>query len=109
MPYNTESVLIKLVSKSTQAIETIIGTPGVGKRLAIDYVFLNASGGANVVTLTGNVAVPVSLANLDNLQLDNAIHNRLGIFPCNEDQALKLTLGSATTVGGFILYRIING
>lgn len=109
MPYNDENVQVALINTSQQAIQPIIPHPGVGKRLAIDKIVINPSGGANITTLTGAIAVPFGLNDNQNLDISNDIHNRLGIFPCNADQALSLTLGSNTQVEGFVLYRIING
>ncbi len=109
MPYNSDDVKIILVSKATQAIAPIIAHPGVGKRVVLDYICLNASGGANVVTLTGAIAPVFSLAANETLILDNAAHDPKGVFSCNLDQALSITLGSATAVTGYLKYRIING
>lgn len=108
MPYASENVLPVLVTKATQTIEAIIAAPGAGKRIAIDYLILNPSGGANVVTLTGSIAVPFGLNDNQELKLENSPHLPLGIFPCNDNQAFSLTLGSTTQVEGYILYRIIG-
>lgn len=107
--YNPEYVLAIAISKTTQALAPIIPHPGKGKRIALDYLFLNAAGGANVLTLGGKISASVSLASLGNLIMSNDIHNPLGVFPTEDDQPLNLTLGSATSVTGFALYRIING
>jgi hypothetical protein len=107
--YANENRVPVLINKSTQAIEPIIPHPGEGKRIAIDYLVLNPSGGNNIVTLTGKIAVPFGLNDNQNIKLSNDIHSSEGIFPMNNDQAFSLTLGSATQVEGYVLYRIING
>jgi len=112
--YNNENVLMAVVNRSTQAIADIISHPGTGKRLIIDRIFLNCSGGANVITLTGGGsvatpnAIPFSIGNLGILDIRNDEHIPNGIWPMLTDQAFKMTLGSNTSVVGFILYRIAN-
>ena len=107
-PYASENRLAVLINKSTQAIAEIIAAPGGGKRIAIDFLILNPSGGANVVTLTGNIAVPFGLNDNQELKLENSIHAPLGIFPVDDNQAFSLTLGSPTQVEGYGLYRIVG-
>lgn len=109
MPYNSDDVKSIVVNKATQAIGVIIAHPGAGRKIAIDYICLNANGGANVVTLTGTVAPAISLAANATLVLDNAAQDPKGVFHCNTDQAFSLTLSNATTIAGYIKYRIING
>jgi len=107
-PYATENRLVVGINKDTTANVAIIAAPGAGKRIAIDYLFLNVSGGANTVTVTGSVAIPITLADQAQVKLENSIHNPTGIFPCNDNQAFSLALGSATAVEGYTIYRIIG-
>lgn len=108
MPYANEHRVPILINKSTQAIADIIAAPGAGKRIAIDFLTLNPSGGANIVTLTGLIAVPLALNDNQPLTFENAIQNREGIFPIEVNTAFKITLGSATQVEGYALYRILE-
>ena len=109
MPYGNEERKSVVISKATQAIAAIVGAPGLGKRLAIDYIVLNASGGANSVTLTGSVAPVIDMANDETQRFDNSAHDPLGVFHCDDNQAFSLTLANATAVTGWANYRIING
>lgn len=108
MPYNNDDVKSVLISKATQAIAAIIAAPDSGKRLALDYILLNASGGANTVTLTGTVIPVVDLADNETLIFDNSAHDPKGVFHCNDAQAFSLTLSTATAVTGYAKYRIIG-
>lgn len=109
MPYNSEDVKTVVVNKATSAAVAIVPHPGTGKRLAIDRIFLGATGGAVVATLTGAIVLPISLASLEKLNLSNSEHDPMGIFKLNADQGLTLALGGNVQVDGFINYRIING
>lgn len=109
MPYANERRYQVAISKSTQAIAAIIAAPGAGKRIAIDFLALNPSGGANDVTITGNVAPVWKLNDNQPLTIENAIHDPEGIIHCDDNQAFSLTLSAATLVEGFCSYRIING
>lgn len=108
MPYANEHRIPLAISKSTQAIEAIIQAPGAGKRLAIDFLSLNPSGGANSVTITGAVAPVLVLNDNQPLTWENAIHDPEGIFHCDVNQAFSLTLSAATLVEGYLLYRILE-
>jgi hypothetical protein len=108
MPYNTDDVKSVVISKATQAIAAIIAAPDAGKRIAIDFLLLNASGGANTVTLTGTVAPVIDMADNETLVLQNSDHDPKGVFHCNDNQAFGLTLSAATAVTGYVRYRIIG-
>lgn len=108
MPYANENRLAVAINKSTQAIAAIIEAPGAGKRIAIDFITLNPSGGANDVTMTGTIAPTFKLNDNQPLTFENAIHSYDGVFPCNDNQAFSLTLSAATAVEGYALYRIIG-
>lgn len=108
MPYANENRLTVVISKSTQAIEDIISAPGSGNRLAIDFITINPSGGANNITMTGTIAPVFVLNDNQPLTFENTIHNPTGVFLMNDNQAFQLTLSAATLVGGYIIYRIIN-
>lgn len=97
------------ISKSTQAIEALVAAPGAGKRIAIDFITLNPSGGANTVTLTGTIAPAFVLNDNQPLTFENTIQDPEGILHCDDNGAFSLTLGSATLVEGFLTYRIIGG
>ncbi len=108
MPYANEHRVPLAISKSTQALQAIIAAPGAGKRLAIDFITLNPSGGANNVTLTGAIAPVFALNDNQPLTFENAIHDPEGVFHCDDNQAFSLTLSAATLVEGYLLYRIIG-
>ena len=108
MPYANEERKTAVISKATQAISAIITAPAAGSRLAIDYLVLNASGGANTVTITGTVAPVIDMADNETQIFDNSAHDYLGVIHCNDNQALSLTLSAATAVTGWVNYRIIN-
>lgn len=108
MPYANEDRKSVIISKATTAIATIIAAPDSGQRLAIDFILLNASGGANTVTLTGTVAPVIDLADNGTLLLQNSDHDPKGVFHCNDNQAFSLTLSAATAVTGYVRYRIIG-
>lgn len=98
-----------LISTSTQAITALLSAPGAGKRYAIDYVNLIAAGGANTVTLTGHIAAPIQLANLGQFTASNDMQDPEGVLHCDDNGAFSITLANATSVTGWINYRIING
>lgn len=106
--YANETRVNLAISKSTQAIAELIAAPGSGKRLAIDFIALNPSGGANTVTMTGEATIAFVLNDNQPLTIENAIHDPFGIIHCNDNQAFSLTLSAATQVEGFLSYRIIN-
>ncbi len=108
MPYANDNRIMVGINKDTQANAAIIAAPGAGKRIAIDYLVLNPSGGNNVVTLTGKAAVPFGLNDNQALILENSPHLPEGIYPCSVNQAFSLALGAATQVEGYALYRIIE-
>ena len=108
MPYANERRMQLLISTSTQAITALLAAPGSGKRYAIDYLNIIASGGANTVTFTGNIAAPLGLANTQQFTADNAMQDPEGVFHCDDNQAFSITLANATAVVGWINYRIIN-
>lgn len=111
MPYANEQVILASVSRATETLGALIAAPGAGKRLAIDYIHISAIGGANRVTLTGDggtTNAKTQLAANQLMQISNDIHNPYGIFPCADNTAFSMALGSATEVSGYILYRIIN-
>ena len=108
MPYANENRQTVVISKSTQAIAAIIAAPGAGKRVAIDFITINPSGGANNITMTGTIAPVFVLNDNQPLTFENTIHNPTGIFLCDDNQAFSLTLSAATLVEGYIIYRIIE-
>jgi len=107
-PYASENRLQVGINKDTTANVAIIAAPGAGKRIAIDLLVLNPSGGANIATLTGSSAVPFALADQQALVLDNSFHNPTGCFLLNDNQAFSLGLSAATQVEGYAIYRIIG-
>ena len=110
MPYANDSVRIASVSKNTETSAAIVAAPGVGQRIAIDYIAISAIGGANRITLTGDggtTPAVIQLAANGLLQISNDINSSTGIFPCGDNQAFSLALGSATLVSGYVLYRVI--
>jgi len=111
MPYANDNVLSTAIDRTTEALSAVIAAPGAGKRLAIDYIHIAATGGANRITLSGdggttNAISPLAANGL--LQIYNSIQNPSGIFPIGDNQAFSLAQGSANQVTGYILYRIIN-
>ena len=105
--YANENRLTAVISKNTVAIEAIVAAPGAGRRLAIDFVTLNPSGGANSVSMTGTIAPVFVLNDNQPLTFENTIHNPTGIFLCDVNQAFSLTLSAATLVEGYVIYRIM--
>jgi hypothetical protein len=108
MPYASERRYQVAISKSTQAIAEIVAAPGAGKRLAIDFITLNPSGGANNVTFTCSIVPVFALNDNQPLTFENAIHDPEGVLHCDSNQAFSLTLSAATLVEGFLTYRIIE-
>ena len=108
MPYANEHRIPLAITTSTQAITALVAAPGVGKRLAIDFVSINPSGGSNTVTLTGTIAIPMVLNDNQPITFENAIQDPEGIMHCDDNQAFSITLSAATQVEGFLLYRIIG-
>lgn len=108
MPYANERRYQLPIQKDTQAIVDIIPAPGVGKTIAIDFISLNPSGGANTITMTGDIAVVYVLNDNQPLTLENAIQDPEGLLRCAPNTAWKLTLGAATQVEGFVSYRILG-
>ena len=98
-----------LINTSTQALTPLLSAPGAGKRYAIDYVNLIATGGANTVTLTGNIAAPIGLAASGQFTASNDMQDPEGVLHVDDNQAFSITLANATSVVGWINYRIING
>lgn len=96
------------ISKNTQAIAEIVPAPGPGKRLAIDFITLNPSGGANNVTMTFTIAPVFVLNDNQPLTFENTMHDPEGVLHCDDNQAFSLTLSAATLVEGFLTYRIIG-
>ena len=104
----TERRMQLAISTSTQAITALLAAPGAGKRLAIDFVNLIGAGGANTVTLTGNIEASIALANLGQFTASNDMQDPEGVLHVNDNQAFSITLLNATSVTGWINYRIIN-
>lgn len=97
------------INKSTAAAHEIIAAPGDGKRLAIDFLTLNPSGGVNTLTITCAISIPAVLNDNQPITWENAIQDPEGILHCDNNQAFSITLANATQVEGFVSYRIING
>ena len=111
MPYAIDNVILGSVSRNTETLAALVAAPGSGKRIAIDMINISAIGGANRITLTGDGGTTnavIQLAANGLLQISNDIQAVNGIFPCGDNQALSLALGSATLVSGYVLYRVIN-
>jgi hypothetical protein len=107
MPYANEKRIPLAVSTSTAGANTLIAAPGDGKFLAIDFIALNPDGGAQTVTITtGTATVAFALNDNQPLTIENAIHDPEGIFTCSNNTAFTLTLGAATSVTGYVKYRI---
>ncbi len=110
MPYaNERRTQVEFSEATIDAAHAVITAPGAGKRIAIDFITLNPSGGANTVTL--NFVTPTAFALNDNqpLTFENAIHDPEGILHCAPNTAFTIGLSAATAVEGFISYRIIGG
>lgn len=111
MPYANEEVKLAAIDRVTEALSAIVAAPGAGKRLAIDYIHINAYGGANNIFLSGDGGTTQPLTKLaasQLMQIVNSIHNPFGIFPCGDNQAFSLAQDSPNRVTGFVLYRTIN-
>lgn len=108
MPYNNEKVLAVAINKATQASESIIAAPDSGKRIAIDLLVLSAVDGNNQIELIGNIDTAISILDNTTVVIANSLQAPQGIFPMNDAQAFTIALGTATTVRGYVLYRIVG-
>jgi hypothetical protein len=108
-PYASEDRKMTGINKDTTANVAIIPAPGAGKRIAIDFLYLNPSGGANIATLTGSDVIPFALNDNQSLQISNDFHNYTGVFLLNDNQAFSFGLSASTQVEGYAIYRIIGG
>ena len=97
-------------SEATAATFTVAAAPGAGKYLAIDFVTLNPDGGANTLTLVSGSTTLATFVLNDNqpLTFENAIQHQKGVLTCADNEAFKITLSAATSVTGFIRYRIVE-
>lgn len=96
------------ISHNSTDAATIIAAPGAGKRLAIDFLTLNPSGGANSITLGFGISPVFVLNDNQPLTFENAIHDPEGIMSFDDNQAFTIDLSAATLVEGFVRYRIIG-
>lgn len=107
MPYANEKRIPLAVSTSTAGDNTLIAAPGEGKFLAIDFIALNPDGGAQTITMkTGNTDIAYALNDNQPLTFENAIHDPEGVITCKNNTAFILNLGAATSITGYIKYRI---
>jgi len=107
------------VSFSGTGDNTIIAAPGAGKYLAIDFlqfvpsadVTLTMWNGPSTVSPTNtNFAISGDMpfkANQPNT-IENAVRNEHGILTCDDNQPFVIKSSGASTVTGFMRYRIIN-
>lgn len=109
MQYANENRIALRIDTSTKAKTALIAAPGAGKRIAIDYLVLHPSGGANDITLYGSIATTWRLSDQESSPIfANSIHSPMGIFPCDDDQAFSIALSAATVVEGYAIYRIVG-
>ena len=110
MPYANEKRVQLAVDTSTSGDNTLIAAPGAGKYLAIDFILLHPSGGAQEIKIkTGStVLLPMDLDDNQPFTIENTIHDPEGIFKCADNEAFVLNLGAATRVTGYIKYRVFN-
>ncbi len=108
--YANEKRIQLSVDTSTVGDNTLIAAPGSGKYLAIDYVVLIVSGGAQEINLLSGSTnlLPADLDDNQTLLIDNTIHDPEGVFKCADNEAFILNLGAATRVTGYIKYRVHN-
>jgi hypothetical protein len=95
------------VDKATTAKAAIIAAPGAGKHIEIDHYSLLADGGANTVELTfgDTTIIEADLQGNASMVFDAPEHNALS---SGLNEAFNIELSAATSVVGFILYRIVG-
>jgi hypothetical protein len=95
------------VDKATANETVVIAAPGVGKHIEIDHFNLLADGGANTVTLEFGATkiAEYNLASGQAIAFDAPANNALS---SGINEAFNLTLSAATSVTGFVLYRIVG-
>jgi len=95
-----------VISTSSAGDNTIIAAPSAGY-IEIDHIDFIPSGGAQTVTLKDGATTIVAYALDDNqgYAFDNTADNPIRL---SDATAFVLNLGAATSVTGFVLYRIIE-
>lgn len=95
------------VDKATASETAIIAAPGDGKHIEIDHFNLLSDGGANTVTLEfGSTKIAeYDLSDQQAVSFDAPLQNALS---SGINEAFNLTLSAATSVVGFVIYRIVG-
>jgi len=95
------------IDKATATKTAAIAAPGAGKHIEIDHYSLLADGGANTVTLTfgTTVVIEADLQANASMVFDAPLHNPL---QTGVNEAFNIQLSAATSVVGFIIYRIVG-
>ena len=98
------------INTSTLGVNEIIAAPGAGKRIAIDFIQILPSGGANTLQIRDGTTVRVRYTMDDQqaLTIENVIQHPLGIIKMADNSAFNLNLSAATLVTGFVRYRLLN-
>lgn len=110
MPYANERRYKADINTASSGDNTIIAAPGLGKRIAIDFITLLPTTAVSVQMKDGSTAYggPLPLDIKQPFTFENAIHDPEGVINCSDNAAFVINLGGAVQVGGFVKYRIIN-
>lgn len=93
------------IDKATASNAAIIAAPGAGKHIEIDHYSLLADGGANTVSLRfgTTMIIQADLQANASMVFDNTADNPLST---GINEAFNLELSAATSVVGFVIYRV---
>ena len=110
MLHLSEDLKHAAVNTSASGQTEIVAAPGAGKWIAIDFIALNPDGGANTLILqsTDTELTRFVLDDSQPITFENAIHSPKGILTCADNEAFNLELTAATSVTGFVKYRIVE-
>jgi hypothetical protein len=107
--YANEHRIQLSVSTSTSGDNALIAAPTAGY-IAIDYIRLVPDGGANTLTFKNGAATLFGVVLPDDalFELANTIHDPQGILTMAPVTAFNLNLSAASSVKGFIRYRVVG-
>ena len=99
------------ISFSAGGDSTVIAAPGLGKRLAIDFLYLQTTGASNITLKDDTPAyggvLPVAANGV--VRLENNILNQDGVITLSPNLAFVVNSSASTQVSGFVRYRIMEG
>ena len=105
---NSDRKIRVRINVSASGDLAVLAAQGAGTKIILDHINLFPSGGANVLTLESgsDVIADYSLGASQGYTYDNTTpYNEV---ECGDNEAFNLTLGSATLVTGFALFRVIG-